>query len=144
MNPSSKLFRPAAALLAAGGACWVTKFVVIAATDGAVSGFPDTLTGILYLSAVSLMVIGLATLFVALTQRLHPVLRALAGLVGVVAWGVTYVVLEMVAQGVVGDSGPSWLPEEIGIVVTGAAFLTLGLLLGRRGGVRERELVLEP
>ena len=90
------------------------------------------------------MVVGLATLFVALTNGHHLVLRVLAGVLGVVAWGVVYTVLESLAQGIVGDSGPAWLAEEIGIVLTGTAFLTLGLLLGRTRGQVQRELLLEP
>ena len=131
MNTSTKLYRLAAAVLAAGGFCWVLKFVVIAATDGATSGAPDTITSILYITAVSLMVLGLVGLGVAVTAGRHVVLRVLAGVAGVVTWVVTYMVVDTVAQAVAGDSGPSWLEDEVGIVATGAILMTVGLLLAR-------------
>lgn len=134
MNTSSTLFRLSAAALAAGGLCWVTKFVVIAATDGAVSGAADTAAGVLYISAVALMAGGLAALGVALLTGRHVALRALGGLGGLVAWVLSYMVIEGIAQAVVGDTDPVWLGEEIGIVATGAVLMTVGLLLVRSPG----------
>lgn len=131
MNTSSKLFRPSALALAAGGLCWVVKFVVIAATDGATSGVPDTATGILYLTAVTLMALGMAGVGVALLTGRHPMLRAIGGLGGLVAWWLSYMVIEGVAKGVAGETGPTWLSDEIGIVATGAVLMTVGLLLAR-------------
>ncbi len=131
MNTSTKLYRLAAAVLAAGGFCWVLKFVVIAASDGATSGAPDTITGILYILAVSLMVLGLIGLGVAVTAGRHVVLRVLGGIAGLVSWVVSYMVVEGVAKAVAGDSGPSWLEDEVGIVTTGAVLMTVGLLLAR-------------
>ena len=136
MNTSSKLFRLSAAMLAAGGLCWVVKFVVIAATDGAVSGAADTTAGIFYISAVALMAAGLAGLGVALLAGRHVALRVLGGLGGLVAWVLSYMVIEGIAQAVVGDTDPVWLGEEIGIVATGAVLMTLGLMLTRSSGPR--------
>lgn len=135
MNTSSKLFRVSAAGLAAGGLCWVAKFVVIAATDGATSGVPDTATAILYITAVTLMALGLAGLGVALLAPRHPLLGVVGFVGGLVTWVLSYVLIETVAQAVTGDAGPVWLEEEVGIVVTGAVLMTVGLLLLRtRGG----------
>lgn len=131
MTTSSKLFRVSAAALAAGGFCWVAKFVVIAATDGATSGVPDTATAILYLTAVALMALGLAGLGVSLVIGRGRLLAPLGALGGLVAWWLTYLVLDAIAKAVVGDSGPSWMPDEAGIVVTGAVLMTAGLLLLR-------------
>jgi hypothetical protein len=131
MNTSSKLFRLSAAALAAGGFCWVVKFVVIAATDGAVSGMPDTATSILYITAVTLMAAGLAGLGVALLAGRHVLLRVLGAVGGLVAWVLSYMVIEGVAQAIVGDTDPVWLGDEIGIVATGAILMTVGLLLAR-------------
>jgi hypothetical protein len=136
MNTSSKLFRLSAAVLAAGGFCWVVKFVVIAATDGAVSGMPDTATAILYISAVALMALGLAGLGVALLAGRHVVLRILGAFGGLVAWVISYLVIEGVAKAIVGDTDPVWLGEEIGIVATGAVLMTIGLLLARPSSTR--------
>jgi hypothetical protein len=131
MNTSSKSFRLAAAVLAAGGLCWVVKFVVIAATDGALSGMPDTVTGLLYMTAVALMALGMVGLGVALVSGRHLVLRVAGALGGMVAWWLSYVVIEAIAQAIVGDTDPIWLGEEIGIVATGAILMTIGLLLAR-------------
>jgi hypothetical protein len=135
MNTSTKFFRISAAVLAAGGLCWVIKFVVIAATDGARSGAPDAITAILYLAAVVLMAGGLAALGVVALAGRHLALRILGGFGGPVLWALTYSVVEGVAQGVVGETDPVWVGEEIGIVLTGAVLMTVGLMLARpRGG----------
>ena len=131
MNTSSKLFRPAAAALAAGGFCWVVKFVVIAATDGAESGLPDTATSVLYIAAVLLMVLGLVNLGVAVTLGRHVLLRILGGVAGLVSWVLAYMVIDGIAVGIVGKTDPAWLNDEIGIVSTGAVLMTIGLLLLR-------------
>lgn len=136
MNTSSKLFRLSAAALAAGGFCWVVKFVVIAASDGAVSGMPQTAAAILYITAVALMALGMAGLGAALLSGRHVALRALGALGGLVAWWLSYMVIEGIAQRIVGDTDPAWLGEEIGIVATGAVLMTVGLLLARPSATR--------
>lgn len=138
MNTSSKLFRLAASVMAAGGLCWVLKFVVIAATDGATSGLPDTLTAVLYITAVLLMVAGMAGLGVALLSGRNLLLRVLGGVGGVVTWVVSYAVIGTVMGAVAPDSGPSWLDDELEIVATGAILMTVGLLLARRAPRHER------
>ena len=132
MNTSSKIFRIAAGVLATGGFLWVAKFVVIAATDGAVSGLPDTLAAILYVSAVALMAAGMAGLGVALLSGRHPALQALGAVGGLVAWVLSYMAIAYLVQALATSSGPSWLQDELEIVVTGAVLMTVGLLLARR------------
>lgn len=132
MNTSSKVFRLAAAALAAGGFCWVVKFVVIAATDGAVSGTPELATSVLYITAVTLMAAGMAGLGFALLSGRHIALGVAGAVVGLVAWVLSYMVIEGIAQAIVGDTDPVWLGDEIGIVATGAVLMTVGLLLLRR------------
>lgn len=136
MNTSSKHFRLSAAVLAAGGFCWVVKFVVIAATDGAVSGTTDLVTAVLYMSAVALMALGMASLGVALLAGRHIALRVAGALGGLLAWALSYMAIEGIAMGIVGDTDPVWLGEEIGIVATGAVLMTLGLLLARPSSAR--------
>jgi hypothetical protein len=136
MNTSSKLYRLSAAVLAAGGFCWVVKFVVIAATDGALSGTPETATSILYISAVALMTLGMACLGVALLAGRHLALRVAGAVGGLVAWALSYMVIEGIAMAIVGDTDPVWLGEEIGIVSTGAVLMTVGLLLARPTSTR--------
>lgn len=136
MNTSSKHFRLSAAVLAAGGLCWVVKFVVIAATDGAVSGTAESATPILYISAVTLMALGLASLGVALLAGRHIALRAAGAVGGLVTWVLSYMVIEGIAKAIVGDTDPVWLGEEIGIIATGAVLMTIGLLLARPSSTR--------
>jgi hypothetical protein len=136
MNTSSKHFRLSAAVLAAGGFCWVVKFVVIAASDGAVSGMPNTATSVLYIAAVALMAFGLASLGVALLAGRHVLLRAAGAFGGLVAWWLSYMVIEGIAKAIVGSTDPVWLGEEVGIVATGAVLMTVGLLLARSSSSR--------
>jgi hypothetical protein len=136
MNTSSKHFRLSAVVLAAGGFCWVVKFVVIAATDGAVSDTADLVASVLYLSAVALMALGMASLGVALLAGRHIALRVAGAVGGLVAWWLSYLVIEGIAKAIVGDTDPVWLGEEIGIVATGAVLMTVGLLLARPSSTR--------
>ena len=136
MNTSSKHFRLSAAVLAAGGFCWVVKFVVIAATDGAVSGTADMVTAVLYITAVTLMALGMASLGVALLAGRHVALRAVGAVGGLVAWWLSYVVIDGIAKAIVGDTDPAWLTDEIGIVATGAVLMTVGMLLARPSSTR--------
>ncbi|MDQ4053114.1 MAG: hypothetical protein M3237_10495 [Actinomycetota bacterium] len=136
MNTTSKHFRLSAAVLAAGGLCWVVKFVLIAATDGAVSGSADLVTAVLYMSAVALMGLGMASLGVALLAGRHLALRVAGAVGGLVAWAISYLVIEGIAMAIVGDTEPVWLGEEIGIVSTGAVLMTVGLLLARASSTR--------
>ena len=136
MNTSSKHFRLSAAVLAAGGFCWVVKFVVIAATDGAVSGTAEMVTAVLYITAVTLMALGMASLGVALLAGRHVALRAVGAVGGLVAWWLSYVVIDGIAKAIVGDTDPAWLTDEIGIVATGAVLMTVGMLLARPSSTR--------
>ncbi|MGB9013226.1 MAG: hypothetical protein WCB95_10285 [Aeromicrobium sp.] len=140
MNTSSKLFRLSAIALAIGGACWVLKFVVIAGTDGAVSGLPLTAASVLYIGAVSLMAFGMAGLAVAALARRHVAIRVVGAVGGLVAWVLTYMVVEGIAQALTGNTDPAWLGEEIGIVATGAVLMTLGLVLLRSSASPTRNL----
>jgi hypothetical protein len=129
---TNTLLPRAAAVLAAGGLAWLAKMAVITATDGAVSDGATT-ASVFYLLGVVLMPVGLAGVAVALTARRHLVIRALAGLGGLLAFFVLYVLLDGVAKGLVGDAGPSWLPDEAGILATGMALAAAGLLTARPG-----------
>ena len=137
MDTSSKLFRTSATVLSVGGLCWVVKFVVIAATDGALTGAPDTVIAVLYFAGVALMALGMAGLGAALLTGRHPVLRLLGAVGGLVLWAVSYTVIEGAAMSIVGDTEPVWLGEEVGIVLTGAVLMTVGLL-ARRGAARRQ------
>jgi hypothetical protein len=120
------------AVLAAGGLSWLTKMAVIAATDGAEKGTGDALASVFYLGGFALMAAGLATVAVALTAGRHVVLRAAAGIAGLVSFFFAYVAIEGVAKSINGDAGPTWFPDEVGILATGAVMAAAGMLLIRR------------
>lgn len=131
MNTSSKLFTGSAVVLAAGGFCWMAKMAVIAVSDGALSGLPDTATAVLYIAGVSLMALGMAGLAVAFLAGRHVALRVLGAIAGLISWAVTYVVIESLAQAVVKESGPTWWGEEVGILATGTVLMVVGIWLAR-------------
>ena len=112
---------------AAGGAAWVTKFLVIAATDGAETGAADTATAILYMLAVLLMCIGASCITLRLARG-HGKLATVAAFVAApFLFILSYMLLDAIAKPLVGDAGPNWLDDEAGIVLTGAVWLVLGL-----------------
>lgn len=138
MNTSSRFQTIAWGVLAAGGFAWMTKMAVIAASDGANSGVPDTATAILWTAGVVLMAFGTAGVVAALLWRRHVLLGVLGVPVGLVAWAVTFVLIEAAAQVVVAKgTGPVWLHEEIGILATGAVLTAAGLFgIRRTSGLR--------
>ena len=142
MNTSSTSFHRAAAVLAAGGLCWVLKFIVIAASGGALSGAPATMASVLYITAVLLMVLGMAGLGATLLAGRHLALQVLGFIGGVVGWVLSYVVIETIAQSLVGATDPVWVGEEVGIVATGAILMTVGLMLARSrdGGLQRSDV----
>lgn len=118
--------------MAAGGIAWLAKMAVIAATDGAVSGAAATTASLFYLAGVVLMAAGLAGVAVALASRRGLFVRALAGIAGLLSFFVVYMTLEGIAKAAVGDAGPAWLDDEVGILATGACLMVAGLLIVRQ------------
>lgn len=121
----------AAAVLAAGGLAWLAKMAVITTTDGAVSGTGSAAASVFYLLGLGLMAGGLAGVAVALTARRPVAVRAIGALGGLVAFVVVYSVLDGIAKSLVGDAGPAWMPDEAGILTTGAVLMAAGLLTAR-------------
>jgi hypothetical protein len=122
-----------AGLAALGGAAWVVKFLIILADDGGDAG---GLAAVLYLLGVGFMVVGSAFLAVHLARGRGRLVLA-AGLVAApFVVFLSYALLDGLAKAVVGDSGPGWLEDEAGILVTGLFWLAAGLW-GRRSGRRE-------
>ena len=107
---------------AAGGAAWLVKFAVIAATDGAET--LTAVTAVLYVLGVALMAVGAATVTLRATRGRLPVLAAIAA---PFLFFLSFLVLEAPAKALVGDAGPSWLDDEAGIALTGAFWLAIGL-----------------
>ena len=125
-------------VLAAGGLAWLAKMAVIAASDGADAGTSSAAASVFYLLGVALMPAGLAGVAVALAAGRHLVLRVVAGIAGFLSFFVSYVVLEGIAQSLVGDTGPTWLGDEVGILVTGIVLAATGLLVAQRSQLRSQ------
>lgn len=121
MNRTHRIVTAAAI---AGGTAWIAKFLVIAATDGAVDD--EGAAAVFYLLGLALMAIGAA----AITLRLIP-WRPIAALLAPVLFVLSFMLLDGIAKPLVGDAGPSWLEDEAGIVLTGVVWLAVGLGLLR-------------
>lgn len=115
-------------IAAAGGAAWLLKFAVIVATDGRVD---DTgAAAVFFVLGAGLMAAGAATLTLRAARGRGTAI--VAALLAPVLWAISFMVLDPLAQGAVGDAGPSWLQDESAIALTGAVWLVTGLVCARR------------
>ena len=113
---------------AAGGAAWLAKFGVIVATDGAVDD--EGAAAVFFVAGAVLMAVGAAAVTLRLARSAATALAA--AIAAPLLWWVTFMVLEPLAEGAVGDAGASWLQDEAGIALTGAVWLALGLASRRQ------------
>ena len=118
-------------VFAAGGALWVLKVVFIALYDLIDRDVDAMPVPVLYLSAVIAMAVGATAVGIALLRRFSWWVQLLGAVAAVVALFVLYTVLDEVLKSAFEGVGPSWLYEELGILVTGAICLAVGVLLGR-------------
>jgi hypothetical protein len=132
MTHADRTIRTFALLAAAGGAAWLTKFLIILATDGAEDGAADTATSVFYILAVLLMCAGAATLTLRVANGRGRIAHVAAFVVAPFVFIASYMALDAVAVALVGDTGPSWLNDEAGIALTGAVWLAIGLASRRR------------
>lgn len=125
MTHTSRTMQAVTAAAIAGGAAWLAKFAVIVATDGATDD--EGAAAFFYLLGVALMAVGAASVTLRLARgRLTTVLAALAA---PFAFFASFMLLEAIAKALVGDTGPVWLGDEIGIAVTGAAWFVAGAVM---------------
>jgi hypothetical protein len=119
-----RFVRTASAAAALGGAAWVTKVAVLAATDG-----DDSLVvALLYLLGVSGITLGAAWIGVRLAGDAPlAVVIALGALGPLLAFVVYNVLIDPVARSVAGDAGPAWFEDEAGILATGLLWIALSL-----------------
>jgi hypothetical protein len=119
-----RFVRTASAVAALGGAAWVTKVAVLAATDG-----EDSLVvGLLYLSGALGITLGASWLGVRLAGRRSLALAVVLGALGPLLAFVLYDgVLDPLAKAALGGAGPAWFEDEIGILVTGLLWLAASL-----------------
>ena len=111
----------AAAAAALGGAAWVTKVAVLAATDGE-DGFVPSF---LYVSGVSLMFLGASWVGVRLAGSRPTWVVVLLGALSPLLVFVSFVLLEPVAQAAAPGGG--WFDDEAGILLTGLVWLAASL-----------------
>lgn len=128
--------RIAGLLALIGATAWAVKLSLIVANGG--SNLDQGLVGAMYLLGVTTLLAAGAALGVALTQRRALWLRVPAAVVGAVSVMLLYFVLDAVGKAAVGDAGPAWLPDEVGIgLMVVAALVAAAVLLRRRTAVRE-------
>ena len=124
----TRTIRILGAVAAAGGAAWLLKFAVIVATDGRVD---DTgAAAVFFVLGAVLMAVGAATLTLRAARGRGTAIAA--ALLAPLLWAASFMVLDPLAQGAVGDAGPSWLQDESAIALTGAVWLAVGLVSRRR------------
>jgi hypothetical protein len=119
----TRTIRILALLAAAGGAAWLAKFGVIVATDGGVDD--EGAAAVFFVAGAALMAVGAATLTLRLARGTATIVAA--AVAAPFLWGLSFMVLDPLAQGVVGDAGPGWLQDESAIALTGAVWLLIGL-----------------
>ena len=116
-------------VFALGGALWVLKVAVITIND-LFGRDPDAMpVPVLYLSAVSFMVVGATAVGIALLRR-FPVWAQLLGALAVALF-LLYTILDEILKSSFEGVGPTWLYEELGILATGAICFAGGVLLAR-------------
>jgi hypothetical protein len=118
-------------VFALGGALWVLKVAVITLND-LLGRDPDAMpVPVLYLSAVSFMVIGATAVGIALLRRFPVWAQLLGALAAVVVLFVLYTILDEILKSSFEGVGPTWLYEELGILATGSICFAGGVLLAR-------------
>lgn len=129
--------RRTAGLLALGaGLAWGTKLALIAANGGTNTG--EGVVALAFLLGAALLVVAAFAVGLALTAGRPLWQRLVAGVLGVLAVLVLHsAVLDPLGTALVGDAGPSWLPEEAGIgLMVLVALVVAGLLLRRPAAAR--------
>ena len=119
-----RFVRIASAVAALGGAAWVTKVAVLAATDGDDS----VVVGLLYLGGALGITLGATWVGVRLAGERPLPLVLILGALGPLLWFVAYdSVLDPLAEAALGGAGPAWFEAEAGILLTGLIWLAASL-----------------
>lgn len=119
-----RFVRTASAVAALGGAAWVTKVAVLAATDG-----EDSLVvPLLYLCGALGITLGASWVGVRLAGGRSLALVVVLGALGPLLAFVLYdSVIDPLAKAALGDAGPAWFEAEAGILATGLLWLASSL-----------------
>ena len=116
-----------AAVVTAGGLAWLAKLGVIAATDGRVTS--SGAAAVFFVLGALLLAAGASAPVMRLLRPARRWTTALALASGPLLFGLTFSLLDGAGKGLVGDAGPSWLPDEAGILATAVVWLVIGLAL---------------
>ncbi len=126
-------------MFAVGGALWVLKVVFITMNDATGRATDALPVPIFYLSGILLILIGATAVGIAVLRRFPWSAQLLGAVAAVVALWALYTVLDALLKPTFKGVGPSWLHEELGILVTGTICLVAGVLLARRIAQERRE-----
>jgi hypothetical protein len=119
-----RFIKTAAGTAALGGAAWVTKVAVLAATDGDDSA----LVSALWLVGFFGMTFGASWIGVRLAgDRPLPLVIGLAALCVLVPFMTYDAIIDPLAKAALGDGGPAWFEDEAGILATGLIWLAVSL-----------------
>ena len=119
-----RFIRTASATCALGAGAWVTKVAVLAATDGNDS----VLVGALYITGFLLLTFGATWIGVRLAgDRPLPLVIGLAALCLIVPFMTYDAIIDPLAKAALGDAGPAWFEDEVGILATGMIWLAASL-----------------
>jgi hypothetical protein len=124
-------------VFALGGALWVVKVTLITANHLMGRDIDSFGVPVLYIAAVTLLASGATAVGAALLRHYPGWAQLLGAVVAIPALIFIYQGIDAVLKGLAGDVGPAWLPDELGIVATGALCLVGGVLLGRAVAVGE-------
>lgn len=124
-----------AAAATAGGLAWLSKLAVIAATDGRVT---DTgAAAVFYLLGAVLLALGAGCTTLRLLRPRARWATVATLLPAPLVFFASFVVLESLGKAAVGDAGPVWLEDEVGILATGVVWFATGFALLRETSHRQ-------
>jgi hypothetical protein len=127
-------------LLVAGGVAWLAKLSVIVATDGRAT---DTgAAWLFFVTGLVLLPLGAVGAGAGLAARRGVPLRILGGLAGLVVFFFSFAVLGDVLKAAVGDRGPAYAGDEIGILVAALVWLGVGLWILARARQAKRSVTI--
>jgi len=113
----------------AGGLTWLTKLVVLAATDGAESAAVATC----YVSGLCLLAVGSSGIALRLLERRPRWLRVGGALVAPFAFLIIFLFLDGVLVPPTRDHVPNWAEVEAGVFTAAVIWLAAGTWALRRG-----------
>lgn len=132
------MIRKLAMVLAAGAVLWLVKVAQIAANGG--ENTTEGLVGATFLLGLACLFFGSTSVGLLLTEGRGVAVKVLAALASIVAFWVSFSLIDTAMQALVGDAGPQWVHDEMGIVATAVVWLAISLwVVARTGALLEPE-----